>query len=85
MAGDGWLLGALPEDERRLVLASMRRRRFARGEVMFHEGDPGDGAPVSAEARLRRINGVRPTARAIVSAVNKFTLLSQVVRLRPIL
>lgn len=42
MAGDGWLLGALPEDERRLVLASMRRRRFARGEVVFHEGDPGD-------------------------------------------
>ncbi len=42
MAGDDWLLGALPEEERRALLASMRRRRFARGEVVFHEGDPGD-------------------------------------------
>lgn len=40
MSGD--LLRALGEDERRQVLASARRRRFRRREVLFHRGDPGD-------------------------------------------
>lgn len=36
------LLGPLSEEERREVLRLARRRRFKRGEVIFHEGDPGD-------------------------------------------
>ena len=36
------LFGSLSEQESRQVLASSRRRRFARREVLFHEGDPGD-------------------------------------------
>jgi CRP/FNR family transcriptional regulator, cyclic AMP receptor protein len=36
------LLEALGEEERRGVLASARRRRFARREVIFHAGDPGE-------------------------------------------
>jgi CRP-like cAMP-binding protein len=36
------LLRALSEDERRQVLASARRRRFGRREVLFHRGDRGD-------------------------------------------
>ncbi len=36
------LFGGLDDEARRAVWASMRRRRFARGEVIFHEGDPGD-------------------------------------------
>lgn len=36
------LLQALSEDERRDLVSRARRRRFARGEVVFHEGDPGD-------------------------------------------
>jgi CRP-like cAMP-binding protein len=39
--GDG-LFGGLDDDARRALWAHMRRRRFARGEVIFHEGDPGD-------------------------------------------
>jgi CRP/FNR family transcriptional regulator, cyclic AMP receptor protein len=39
--GEG-LFGGLDDDTRRAVWAHMRRRRFARGEVIFHEGDPGD-------------------------------------------
>jgi len=38
----GGLFGGLDEDVRRALWAHMRRRRFARGEVIFHEGDPGD-------------------------------------------
>jgi CRP-like cAMP-binding protein len=36
------LFGGLDDDARRAVWSHMRRRRFARGEVIFHEGDPGD-------------------------------------------
>jgi CRP/FNR family transcriptional regulator, cyclic AMP receptor protein len=36
------LLQGLGEDERRGVIAGARRRRFARREVLFHAGDPGE-------------------------------------------
>lgn len=35
-------LDAVPEEDRRRLLAATQRRRFARREVLFHEGDPGD-------------------------------------------
>jgi len=39
---DNQLLAALPDDEERAVRAAAVRRRFAKNEVIFHEGDPGD-------------------------------------------
>lgn len=39
---DSPLLALLPEEDRREVLRLARRRRFARNEVVFHAGDPGD-------------------------------------------
>ncbi len=42
MPQESSFLDVLGEAERRSVLSSMHRRRFARGEVVFHEGDPGD-------------------------------------------
>jgi CRP/FNR family cyclic AMP-dependent transcriptional regulator len=36
------LLSALSDDERRGLLSAAHRRRFGRGETLFHEGDPGD-------------------------------------------
>jgi len=38
----GGLFGELDDESRRAAWARMRRRRFAKGEVIFHEGDPGD-------------------------------------------
>ena len=35
-------LEGVPEEDRRRALAATTRRRFARREVLFHEGDPGD-------------------------------------------
>jgi CRP-like cAMP-binding protein len=40
------VLLALPAPERRRLLAAARRRRFAPGEVVFHEGDLGDSLHV---------------------------------------
>ncbi|MGH9223648.1 MAG: Crp/Fnr family transcriptional regulator [Acidimicrobiales bacterium] len=36
------ILTVLPEEARRDLLSRARRRRFRKGEVVFHEGDPGD-------------------------------------------
>ena len=46
------LLGSLAEAERREVLAAARRRRFIRGEVVFHEGDPGDTLHLIAKGHV---------------------------------
>jgi CRP/FNR family transcriptional regulator, cyclic AMP receptor protein len=49
---DWLLLGGLSEPDRRAVLASTHRRRFARGEIVFHEADPADAVHLVAEGRL---------------------------------
>jgi CRP/FNR family cyclic AMP-dependent transcriptional regulator len=46
------LLTVLREDERRHVLAATTRRRFSKGEVLFHEGDPGDSLHVVAKGHV---------------------------------
>jgi CRP/FNR family transcriptional regulator, cyclic AMP receptor protein len=46
------LLDGLDDATRRVVLASTRRRRFARGEVVFHEADLADAVHFVAEGRL---------------------------------
>jgi len=48
-----WLvLAELPEDDRRRVLQAARRRRYARHEVLFHEGDPGETLHLIAKGRV---------------------------------
>lgn len=49
---DWALLEGLTDADRRAVLASTHRRRFGRGEVVFHEADPADTVHVVAEGRL---------------------------------
>jgi CRP-like cAMP-binding protein len=39
---DRHLLAPLSEKDRRAVLAAGRRRRYAKGEIVFHEGDAAD-------------------------------------------
>lgn len=39
---DAGLLDQLSAEDRRALLATMHRRRFRRGDSLFHEGDPGD-------------------------------------------
>lgn len=56
-ARTGWdvewqLLRGLTEADRRAVLSRARRHTFARGEVLFHEGDPADSIHFIAEGRV---------------------------------
>ena len=46
------LLDVLPEASRRELLARARRRKFARQEVLFHEGDPGDSLHLVARGHV---------------------------------
>ena len=46
------LLSVLSDEERRNVLSAARRRRFARGETLFHEGDPGDTMHLLEKGRV---------------------------------
>jgi CRP/FNR family transcriptional regulator, cyclic AMP receptor protein len=46
------LLGAVPGEELRRLLSLARRRTFARGEVVFHAGDPADSLHLVAKGRF---------------------------------
>ena len=46
------LLGGVPEDDARRVLAAAERRRFARGEVVVHHDDPADTLHLVATGRF---------------------------------
>jgi CRP-like cAMP-binding protein len=49
---DWKLLTSLTEEEQRRVISETRRRRFRRGEVVFHEGDPGDTLHLIAKGHV---------------------------------
>lgn len=46
------LLEPLSEEERRDLFRRARRRRFSKGEVLFHEGDPGDTMHLLAKGHI---------------------------------
>ncbi len=46
------LLASLSDPERRQILAAARPRRFARGEIVFHEGDLADSLHLVSKGRL---------------------------------
>ena len=50
-AGDTGLLTAVPEAERRSLASAMRRRTFAKGDVLFYEGDPGESLHLVTKGR----------------------------------
>lgn len=46
------LLAPLTDEERKEVLQAARPRRFAKGEAVFHEGDPGESLHLVRSGRL---------------------------------
>jgi CRP/FNR family cyclic AMP-dependent transcriptional regulator len=46
------LLEGVPEDDVRRLLSIARRRRFGRGEVVFHQDDPADTLQLIAKGRF---------------------------------
>lgn len=46
------MLSEVPEEDVRQLLSVARRRRFARGEVVFHRGDPADSLHLVVSGRF---------------------------------
>ncbi len=62
------VLRSLPPDDQRAVLAMARRRRFARNEVVFHEGDLGDTLHLLAQhGTIRRATPLPHACNALVA------------------
>ena len=56
LAGVPWNLFAdVPPEELGTVLSIARRRTFARGEVVFHEGDPADSFHLVTRGRFAAV------------------------------
>lgn len=66
---EGGLLGRLTPEDRQQVLAGTRRRRYGRGEVVFHEGDLGDALHLVTKGHV----AVRATTP--LGDVSTFTVL----------
>lgn len=62
----------LAEADRRELRSVMRRRRFGRGEVVCHEGDPGDSLHVVEKGRF--VASVSSPLSGQALAVNLFTV-----------
>lgn len=62
------LFRRLGDDATRRLAEEMIRRRFRRGEVIFHEGDPGDSLHLIAEGRVK-IGRISPDGDEAIVAV----------------
>jgi CRP/FNR family cyclic AMP-dependent transcriptional regulator len=62
------LLEGVPEAEVRELLAIARRRRFARGEVVFHQEDPADTLHLVDKGRFA-VRGIGQLGDAVMLAV----------------
>lgn len=62
------LLTDVPEEQVRLLLSVARRRRFARGEVVFHHGDPGDSLHLIASGHFA-VKVMTPVGDTVTVAV----------------
>jgi CRP/FNR family cyclic AMP-dependent transcriptional regulator len=68
------LLGSLTPAEQRAVIGETRRRRYAPGEVVFHEGDPGDTLHLLAKGHvaIRRSTPLGDVATLVVLGPGDF-------------
>src|SRR4051794_5646859 len=46
------LLSSLPDEDRQQIVSAARRRSFARGEVLVHDGDPADSLHLIESGRV---------------------------------
>ena len=63
------LLGSLPPAETERLLDGARRRRFERGDIVFHEGDSGDNLHVVTSGRFGIQTGTADGDRVMLQIV----------------
>jgi CRP-like cAMP-binding protein len=63
------LLADIPESDRRRFLSTARRRQFAKGQIVFHAGDPGDTLHFVAEGHVAVCVGADTGDSSMVNVV----------------
>src|SRR5918999_1149809 len=63
------LFANVEPDALRVVARSLRRRRFRRGEVIFHQGDPGDSLHVVATGAVKIVLPSAEGEEAIIATL----------------
>jgi CRP-like cAMP-binding protein len=66
---DWVLLRPLPASDQQAVLGAATRRRFGRGEILFHEGEAGDSVHLLASGRVA-IRANTPEGNSVTYAVS---------------
>jgi CRP/FNR family cyclic AMP-dependent transcriptional regulator len=66
----GGLLGALPPQESERIVADARRRRFQRGDIVFHEGDAGETLHLVGAGRFGVQTGTAEGDRVMLQIVS---------------
>lgn len=61
------LLANLPEDALNRLGAASRRRTYRRGEVIFHQGDPGDSLHFLIEGRVKVVLDAESGEEAVIA------------------
>ena len=80
------LLAGVPEDDVRRVLAVARRRGFDRGEIVFHQDDPGDSLHLVVSGRFVSVRRTRLGEDALLAlhpagdAFGELALVSETTR-----
>jgi len=71
------VLSRLPQEDRRAFLALLRRRRYRRGEVVFHHGDPGDTLHLVQRGHLKVLIPGESGEEAVLTVVGQGDLFGE--------
>lgn len=77
------ILNGLAEEEAERVLAAARRRHYAREEVVFHEGDPGDTLHLVESGRFAVRIATQYADEAILTVVGPGEFFGELALLTP--
>jgi CRP-like cAMP-binding protein len=67
----------LDEESRRAIALTLRTRRFRRGEVLFHEGDPGDALFIVASGAVKVVVPSDEGDEAILATLRRGDFLGE--------
>ena len=71
------LFVGLDEESRRAIALTLRTRRFRRGEVLFHEGDPGDALFIVASGAVKVVVPSDEGDEAILATLRRGDFLGE--------
>src|SRR5919109_3019777 len=72
------MLESLPPNDRELLQSLLRRRRYRRGEVVFHQGDPGDTLHIVRRGYLKIVVPSEAGGEGVLAVVGPGALFGEI-------